>query len=159
MVLKRTKVMEKQLDQTMAELDNLKTMISTIEFAKIQAKVAEGMENGNKAMRMFQNELSLEDAQRIMDETQEGMEYLAELDRICGENLTEQDNDELQDQLDQMFGALDEEKPTPVQPAEPVLPVTEPVLPTVDPVLPVTEPVVAEPVAAGRQEVPDAMLI
>ena len=66
--------------------------ISTIEFAKIQAKVAEGMENGNKAMRMFQNELSLEDAQRIMDETQEGMEYLAELDRICGENLTEQDH-------------------------------------------------------------------
>ena len=56
-------------------------------------------------------------------------------------------------------GALDEEKPTPVQPAEPVLPVTEPVLPTVDPVLPVTEPVVAEPAAADRQEVPDAMLI
>ena len=46
-----------------------------LEFAQIETKVVENLKTGNEALKKIHQLMSIEDVERIMDETQESVEY------------------------------------------------------------------------------------
>lgn len=49
--------------------------VHDIEFAQIESKVVEGLKSGNEALKKMHQLMSIEDVERIMDETAEAVEY------------------------------------------------------------------------------------
>ena len=70
-----------------------------MEFGAVQVEVFKSLESGNAALKNLQNQLSLEDAERIMDENAENLAYVDELSDIVSQNLSEEDNAELEEEL------------------------------------------------------------
>ena len=85
------------------QLDNIEQLCGSLEFAQIESKVVEGLKAGNESLKQLQKMTSLEDVERIMDETREAVEYQNEIDAlISGANLTEEDEDAIMAELDEI---------------------------------------------------------
>lgn len=102
LVLKRRKYLTKQYEHADAELTNVKQQLATIEFAQAQNNIMRSLERGNEALKALQDEMSVEDAERIMEETAEGIAYAEELAEVVGQSIGEDDEEALQAQLDAM---------------------------------------------------------
>ena len=61
---------------------------------------------GNAALKKMHQILSLEDVERIMDETREGIEVQQEIDAILSGGLTSQDEDDVAAELDQILAQV-----------------------------------------------------
>ena len=106
------------------------------------------LEAGNTALSRVNSQLSLEDAERIMDDNAEGIAYAEELSEILSGSFTTEDNEDIMSQLDALVAEVD--GPAVVKPAEePVLP-DMPTVPVQLPEVPTHEPVVEE--EAAREE-------
>jgi len=89
--------------------------------------------------------MSLEDAERIMDENAEGIAYAEELSDLLSQGLTEEDTTDLMDELEAMANAVDpsqnanwtpsEEKPATSLPDMPAVPIHLPEVPDHEPVV------------------------
>lgn len=63
----------------------------------------EGLKAGNESLKQLQKMMSLEDVEKIMEETQEAIEYQNEIDAlISGANLTQEDEDAIMAELDEI---------------------------------------------------------
>uniref|UniRef100_A0A4W5JXJ3 Uncharacterized protein n=1 Tax=Hucho hucho TaxID=62062 RepID=A0A4W5JXJ3_9TELE len=51
------------------------SQVQDIEFVQIEMKVIEGLKVGNDCLKSMHEAMSLEDVERIMDETQDAVEY------------------------------------------------------------------------------------
>jgi len=103
LALKRKKYLEKQYRTCDAELNNVKNLLCAFEFASVQQEVARSLDKGNEALQRLQNQISLEDAERIMEENAEALKYVEELSELLGHNLTEEDADDLEEELAAMM--------------------------------------------------------
>lgn len=100
LVLKRKKYWEKEYMTADGQLNNVTNLLSKVEFGAVQVEVFKSLESGNAALKNLQNQLSLEDAERIMDENAENLAYIDELSDLVSQNLTEEDNVELEEELE-----------------------------------------------------------
>uniref|UniRef100_A0A8C7UL05 Charged multivesicular body protein 6b n=1 Tax=Oncorhynchus mykiss TaxID=8022 RepID=A0A8C7UL05_ONCMY len=75
LLLKKKRYQDQLLDKTENQISNLERMCQDIEFAQIEMKVVEGLKVGNDCLKSLHEAMSIEDVERIMDETQEGIEY------------------------------------------------------------------------------------
>jgi charged multivesicular body protein 6 len=73
--LKKKKFQEGLINKTEQQLLNLETLTQTIEFALVEEKVLKGLKIGNTVLRDIQQEMSLENVYKLMEETQEAIEY------------------------------------------------------------------------------------
>ena len=98
---------------------------------------------GNSALKRMSEQMSLDDAEQIMADNAEGIEYANELSDILSQDLTDMDNDALDEELQALAGAgIDAAAPEEEAAAElPVMPTVPIQLPTV----PTHEPAVEEP--------------
>jgi len=103
LLLRKKKFQEGLLVKTDGQLDNIERMVHDIEFAQIEAKVIDGLKSGNEALKKMHQMMSIEDVERIMDETQEAVEYQQEIDAILCGGLTDQDEDDVLSELDDMI--------------------------------------------------------
>lgn len=118
----------------------MKTLLSTLEFATVQAEVIKSFESGNEALQALQQQLSLEDAQRIMEDSVEGIAYADELSEIVARSLTDDDHAEMEAELAALVGTSEgSSEPVLVMPEVPRVPIM--------PQVPVTAP---EPSAESR---------
>jgi len=103
LLLKKKRAQENMLAKTDTQLDNIEQLCGSLEFAQIESKVVEGLKAGNESLKQLQKMTSLEDVERIMDETREAVEYQNEIDAlISGANLTEEDEDAIMAELDEI---------------------------------------------------------
>jgi len=58
---------------------------------------------GNAALKKMHDILSLEDVERIMDETREGIEVQQEIDALLAGGLSQQDEDDVMAELDEIL--------------------------------------------------------
>ena len=49
--------------------------MNDLEFAQVETKVVDGLKAGNASLKKLHQLLSIEDVEKIMDETREGIEY------------------------------------------------------------------------------------
>ncbi|XP_041362720.1 charged multivesicular body protein 6-A-like [Gigantopelta aegis] len=105
LLLRKKKFQEGLLEKTDGQLENIEKLVHDLEFAQIEAEVVKGLQVGNASLKKMHQLISLEDVERIMDETQDGLEYQREMDELLSGGLSEQDEQDVLDELDQIVKA------------------------------------------------------
>merc|ERR550534_2818154 len=96
MKMKKKKQKEKMLSDTENKLLTIETLLSQIDEAELTAETMMAMKQGTEALKALNEEMSLEDVERIMDETQEAMEYQQEIDELLCGKLCSDDEEEVE---------------------------------------------------------------
>uniref|UniRef100_A0A672IZB2 Charged multivesicular body protein 6a n=1 Tax=Salarias fasciatus TaxID=181472 RepID=A0A672IZB2_SALFA len=89
--LRKKRYQDQLLDKTENQISNLS--VQDIEFMQIEMKVIEGLKVGNDCLKSMHEIMSIEDVERILDETQEAIEYQRQIDEMLAGSLTQEDED------------------------------------------------------------------
>lgn len=100
LMLRKKKFQESLLEKTDGQLDNIDRMVHDLEFAQVESQVIQGLKVGNESLKKLHQLLSLEDVEKIMEETKEGIEYQQEIDDLLSGGLSAQDEDDVLAELD-----------------------------------------------------------
>lgn len=92
-------------------------MVQSIEFAQIEMKVLEGLQIGNQCLNKMHQVMSIEEVERILDETQDAVEYQRQIDELLAGSFTQEDEDAVRAELDAI---TQEQLELPEVPAEPL---------------------------------------
>lgn len=103
LLLRKKKFQESQLEKMDGQLDNIEKMVHDLEFAQIENEVVKGLKKGNESLKKLHQICSLEDVERIMDETRDAVEYQQEIDDLLAGGLTQQEEDDVLEELDQII--------------------------------------------------------
>jgi len=103
LMLRKKKFQESLLEKTEKQLENIETMVHDLEFAQIEVQVIQGLKNGTAALKKMHQILSIENVEKIMEESQEAIEYQQEIDAILAGGLTSEDEDDVLRELDQII--------------------------------------------------------
>lgn len=103
LLLRKKKFQEKILSKTDSQLDNLESLVHDLEFAQVEIKVIDGLKVGNTALKKLHDVLSIEDIEKVMDETQEGVEKQNEINEILMGTLTDKDEAAVEAELDELL--------------------------------------------------------
>ncbi|XP_061471762.1 charged multivesicular body protein 6 isoform X1 [Rhineura floridana] len=117
LLLKKKRYQEQLLDKTENQISNLERMVQDIEFTQIEMKVIEGLKIGNECLNKMHQVMSIEEVERIMDETQEAVEYQRQIDEILAGSFTTEDEDAILAELDAI---TQEQIDLPEVPSEPL---------------------------------------
>ncbi|XP_077184339.1 charged multivesicular body protein 6 isoform X2 [Paroedura picta] len=117
LLLKKKRYQEQLLDKTDNQISNLERMVQDIEFTQIEMKVIEGLKIGNECLNKMHQVMSIEEVERIMDETQEAIEYQRQIDEMLAGSFTEEDEDAILAELDAI---TQEQIDLPEVPSEPL---------------------------------------
>ncbi|KAF8470178.1 Snf7-domain-containing protein [Kalaharituber pfeilii] len=122
LALRRKKYQEQLLEKADKQLEILEELTATVEFSLMERDVFYGLQQGNAALKEIHKEMSLEAVEKLMDETAEGIAYQREIDALLGSCLTNDDEDEVEDELAAMEAEQLPAPPTtdPAQKAETV---------------------------------------
>jgi len=82
------------------QLENLEKLAADLEFAQVELLVLDGLKQGNSALKKMHQVLNIDDIERIMDETREGIEKQQELDSLLSDVLTSEDEESVLAELD-----------------------------------------------------------
>lgn len=74
LLLKKKRYQEQLLLKTDGQLENLDQLTHDIEFAQVELQVVQGLKQGNEALKKVNDTLNIEDIERILDETREGVD-------------------------------------------------------------------------------------
>lgn len=118
LLLRKKKFQEQVLSKTDGQLENLERMVHDIEFAQVELKVVDGLKVGNAALKKLHSLLSIDEIEKVMDETKEGLEKQREIDEILLGELTVEDEGEVEEELDALLAAEVKER----APEVPVVP-------------------------------------
>ncbi|KAE8575903.1 hypothetical protein XENTR_v10003982 [Xenopus tropicalis] len=122
LLLKKKRYQEQLLEKTDNQISNLEKMVEDIEFAQIEMKVIEGLKVGNECLKKMHEVMSIEEVERIMEETQDGIEYQRQIDEMLSGSLTAEDEEAI---LEELEAITQEDLELPEAPSEP-LPDTTP---------------------------------
>ncbi|KAI0432882.1 charged multivesicular body protein 6 [Xylaria sp. FL1042] len=136
LALRRKKYQEQLLAKTDAQLAQLEQLTHSVEFALIQKDVVFGLQQGTRVLREIHVEMGgIEHVEKLMGETADAIAYQKEVSDMLGGRITNQDEDEVEDEL----AALEREinGPGPL------------------PAVPVTKPIIVPETPVDEQEPPD----
>ncbi|XP_038597952.1 charged multivesicular body protein 6 [Tachyglossus aculeatus] len=102
LLLKKKRYREQLLDKTENQITNLESMVQNIEFAQIEMKVIEGLKIGNECLTKMHQVMSLEEVERIMDETHDAVEYQRQIDELLAGSFTQEDEDAILEELNEI---------------------------------------------------------
>lgn len=100
LALRKQKYLQKTLEQGRNQLLNLESQILSVENALIQKDVYEAMKQGNEFLKNMNKALTVEDVTKLMEETEDAIEYQQEVGRILAQQGIQEDDEELLHQLD-----------------------------------------------------------
>lgn len=102
LMLQMKKYAEKQVAATDGQLMRLQEMVSTVEWESTQLEVFNGLKAGNAALKLIQDELSVEDAELILEETAEAQAQVDEINEMLGGKLSEDDDEDILAELEEI---------------------------------------------------------
>lgn len=108
LLLRKKKFQEQILSKTDGQLENLEHMVHDLEFTQVEMKVIDGLKIGNTALKKLHDILSIDDIEKVLDETREGIDKQRELDEVLSGTLTDEDEGEAEEELAALL-AQDEE--------------------------------------------------
>ncbi|KAI9849315.1 MAG: Vacuolar protein sorting-associated protein 20 [Sclerophora amabilis] len=124
LALRRKKYQESLLAKTDAQLEQLEKLTSSVEFALVQKDVVFGLSQGTDVLREIHREMGgIAHVEKLMGENEEAVAYQREVSDMLGGRMSNQDEDEVEDELD----ALAEELTGTKLPDVPVSQLPEPV--------------------------------
>ena len=63
------------MSQCDGQLDSIQQLIDSLEFAQVELQVVEKLKLGNESLKKLNSLMSVEEVERIMEETREAVEY------------------------------------------------------------------------------------
>uniref|UniRef100_A0A1Y1KLQ6 Uncharacterized protein n=1 Tax=Photinus pyralis TaxID=7054 RepID=A0A1Y1KLQ6_PHOPY len=99
LLLRKKRYQEQLLERTDGQLENLERMTHDLEFAQVEVQVINGLKQGNEALKKVNDLLKLEDVERILEETREGVEKQEEINALLSGGLTEEDEEAVEAEL------------------------------------------------------------
>ncbi|MCI4385091.1 hypothetical protein PGIGA_G00046380 [Pangasianodon gigas] len=123
LLLKKKRYQDQLLDKTETQISNLERMVQDLEFAQIEVKVLEGLKVGNDCLKKMHEALSIEEVERIMEETQDAIEYQKQIDEMLAGSLSQEDEEAVLAELEAI--TQDEDVQLPEVPTEPLPAVPE----------------------------------
>jgi charged multivesicular body protein 6 len=101
LALRRKKYQESLLSKADAQLEQLQKLTSSVEFALLQKDVLFGIQQGTKVLQQIHKEMGgIENVEKIMGETEEARAYQEEISQMLGGQLSNDDEDEVEDELE-----------------------------------------------------------
>ncbi|KAH6683282.1 Snf7 family [Halenospora varia] len=101
LALRRKKYQESLLAKTDAQLEQLEKLTSSVEFALVQKDVVFGLQQGTNVLKEIHKEMGgLEHVEKLMGETAEAVAYQQEVSEMLGGRISNQDEDEVEDELE-----------------------------------------------------------
>jgi len=110
LLLKKKKLKENMLANTENKLLTIEQLLSQIDEAELTAETMNAMKQGTEALQALNEEMSLEDVERIMDETKEAIEYQQEIDEALSGKLGSEDKKEVELELEKIEKLLEVEE-------------------------------------------------
>ncbi|KAJ1988091.1 Vacuolar protein sorting-associated protein 20 [Dimargaris cristalligena] len=99
LALRKKKYQEQLLVKTENQLMNLEQLTQTIEFALVEKEVFAGLAQGNQVLKTLNQEMSLENVEKLMEETADAIAYQEEVSEMLGTKLSSHDEAELENEL------------------------------------------------------------
>jgi len=118
LLLRKKKYQESLLEKTDKQLENIERMTHDLEFAQIEVEVVAGLKSGNEALNKLHQLMSIEDVEKIMDETAASVEYQREIDAVLAGGLTDEDEEDVLKELDDIIQETRRELNLPEVPGE-----------------------------------------
>ncbi|KAJ5909099.1 hypothetical protein N7495_001781 [Penicillium taxi] len=114
LALRRKKYQESLLDKTDSQLEQLEQLAGQVEFALVQKDVLFGLQQGTEVLKAINNEMGgIEAVERLLGETEEARAYQEEVSQMLEGNLTNQDEEDVEDELEALQRELAEPIPLP----------------------------------------------
>jgi len=110
LLMRKKKYQESLLINADKQLENLEKLAADLEFAQVEMKVLDGLKAGNAALKKVHDMLDIDEVERIMDETREGIEKQQEIDAILTDVLTTQDEEDVLAELDALEAEEEQQK-------------------------------------------------
>jgi len=73
-------------------------MIGSIEFAQMEQKIFEGLKQGNQVLQEINSQMSIEEVENLMLDTEEAIAYQNEISEILSGKLTNEDEDAIEEE-------------------------------------------------------------
>ncbi|KAI0859283.1 charged multivesicular body protein 6 [Xylaria cubensis] len=100
LALRRKKYQEQLLSKTDAQLAQLEQLMRNVEFALIQKDIVYGLQQGTAVLKEIHAEMGgIEHVEKLMGETADAIAYQKEVSDMLGERITNQDEEEVEDEL------------------------------------------------------------
>ncbi|KAH0809000.1 hypothetical protein GEV33_013794 [Tenebrio molitor] len=103
LLLRKKRYQESILQKTDNQLENMEKLTHDIEFAQVELQVINGLKQGNEALKKVNESLNIEDIEKILDETREGVEKQEEINALLMGGLTEEDETAVEGELAEMI--------------------------------------------------------
>jgi len=100
--LKKKKFQQGLLTKTEAQLLNIEEMVNSIDFATMQAKVFDALTVGKTALEKLNDQMKIEDVEKLMEESQEAVDYQNQVNEMLGNSLSIEDNAAAEKELESM---------------------------------------------------------
>ncbi|XP_026488381.1 charged multivesicular body protein 6-A [Vanessa tameamea] len=107
-LLKKKRYQENLLLNADIQLEKLEQLTHDLEFTQIEVQVLDGLKTGNEALKKVHDILNIDDIEKILDETREGIEKQREIDELISGQLTEEDNEAIDAELEAILDVKDE---------------------------------------------------
>jgi len=91
------------LDTFDKQLTQIEWMVLDIEMSQLNQNVLEKLREGNEALQTLNSAFSIEDVEKIMEDTQEAAEYQEEISNLLSGKLTDSDLADVEHEFDEMF--------------------------------------------------------
>merc|ERR1712113_473211 len=108
-LLKRKKAIEKRYNHCETNIENIQGLIDQIKETQQQQDILKALDGGNQAMKELHKIVSVDDAERIMDEAAEQQAQVSEIDKLISTSITDADEVELEAELDMLIGTVSKE--------------------------------------------------
>ncbi|KPI93053.1 PREDICTED: charged multivesicular body protein 6-A [Papilio xuthus] len=108
LLLKKKRYQEQLLQNTDTQLEKLEQLTHDLEFTQIEVQVLEGLKTGNDALKKVHDILSIDEIEKIMDETREGIEKQREIDEMISGQLTSEDDEAIEAELESILDVADQ---------------------------------------------------
>ncbi|KXJ97152.1 Snf7 family protein [Microdochium bolleyi] len=100
LALRRKKYQESLLAKTDAQLDQLEQLTRNVEFALIQKDIVFGLAQGTKVLQEIHKEMGgIDHVEKLMGETADAVAYQQEVSEMLGGRISNQDEEEVEDEL------------------------------------------------------------
>ncbi|KAI2005327.1 Vacuolar protein sorting-associated protein 20 [Ophidiomyces ophidiicola] len=107
LALRRKKYQESLLAKTDAQLDQLEKLTGSVEFALVQKDILFGLKQGTQVLQAIHKEMGgIERVEKMMGETEDARAYQEEISRMLAGQMSNQDEDEVEDELENLERVL-----------------------------------------------------
>ena len=107
LALRRKKFQESLLAKTDAQLQTLEELTASVEFAQVQKDVVFGLQQGASVLKQIHAEMGgIENVEKLIGESEDARAYQREISEMLRGEMSNQDEDEVEDELEKMVGEI-----------------------------------------------------